>query len=139
MKEQQCRVCQNTKPIEEFPKSRNHKSGYNTQCKCCEAEAKRRRYKSRKKPKPAVLPHENPSDTKICKQCGIEHNITMFYPDSAYKSGRRSICKDCVNGVWRIDGDKIQIENPQDERDLEQLRENFDYIFETYGKPKTHK
>ena len=90
-----CSKCGEWKPLSEFYKRKERKSGYNSWCiDCCKD-----RYVKKQYPKP--VRQRNYKDNKIgfkfCRSCGIEKPISEFYKKSSAKDGLDYRCKDCVN------------------------------------------
>jgi hypothetical protein len=53
-------------------------------------------------------------ETKICKKCGVEKNVSEFYSQKTRKDGKRSSCKLCMSSYtknWRINNPNKVLEN----------------------------
>lgn len=84
MTEKTCKVCNETKLVEDFMPRK-------LWCRIC---WNKKRSEDRKKKKEALA--NMPQDgTKVCSQCKIEKPISEMYPNTAQ-------CKDCVNAKRRI-------------------------------------
>ena len=98
MESQKCKKCNIEKPLAEFSKHANYKSGVRTTCRSCASilmkewkknnpnkvkEGKKRWQKSSKER------FENAFGTKVCGKCNLEKPLSDFYSHSGSK------CKEC--------------------------------------------
>ena len=82
--EKECRLCEETKPLDNFNKSINGKFGYANECKDCKREARKQLNYSR-----------ITKGTKLCNKCEIEQDVSEFSSDCKNSNGLRSNCKSC--------------------------------------------
>lgn len=82
--EKGCRLCEETKPLDDFNKSICGKFGYANECKECRKEARKQLNFSR------ILEGD-----KMCNKCNTIKNINEFNSDSKSTDGLRSTCKAC--------------------------------------------
>lgn len=88
--EKECRLCNETKSLNNFNKSICGKFGYANECKECRKEARKKLNYPRIK-----------EGNKLCNKCNITKDVSEFNSDSRNTDGLRSTCKtctiDCVN------------------------------------------
>jgi len=90
--EKECRLCNQTKEINEFNKSICGKFGYANECKECRKEARKKLNYTRIK-----------EGTKLCNKCGLKQDVNQFSNDSKNSDGLRSTCKTCsINHIYKI-------------------------------------
>lgn len=82
--QKECRLCNETKPIDDFNKSICGKFGYANECKKCRKDTR----------KQLNFPRIT-EGSKLCNNCGIEQDITKFNTDTKNTDGLRSTCKNC--------------------------------------------
>ncbi len=81
-----CNQCHKEKPIENFYRDRNLKSGYRGRCKECVSLSDSRRVYANK-----------PEEKRTCSICTIEKPIEDFFKSKRSKNGYFSYCKVCHN------------------------------------------
>lgn len=91
-----CRTCKKEQDICNFKKNPMYKDGYETQCKTCQKEIKRKK----------LIENDNIPNHKICRICHIDKDISLFGINRAYKDGYDSMCKKCRNEKAVIQRDK---------------------------------
>lgn len=82
--EKECRLCEETKPFDNFNKSICGRFGYANECKDC-----------RKKARKQLNYPRITEGTKLCNKCGTKQGIKEFSSDSKNSDGLRSTCKSC--------------------------------------------
>ena len=103
----QCRNCGQEKPLDNFPKHKTTKDGYDTLCKICtneyakerrlnniEKERERRQRCKENKERERLL---NPISEKQCNVCNETKNMVEFSTHQTNKDGYNNKCKICVN------------------------------------------
>jgi hypothetical protein len=103
----QCRNCGLEKSLNEYPKHKTTKDGYDTLCKVCTNEyAKQRRLKNLDKERERYSRYKennqrdrllNPITEKTCNICCETKNISEFSIHQTNKDGYNNKCKNCVN------------------------------------------
>lgn len=83
--EKECRLCNQTKEINEFNKSICGKFGYANECKECRKVSRKKLNFQRIK-----------EGTKLCNSCGETKDISEFNSDCKNSDGLRSTCKKCT-------------------------------------------
>lgn len=84
-----CKNCSEIKPLYEFYKSKNYKSGYNSSCKTCTNERCKRYYET------LSTEENNIPEQKTCTRCEKTKQITEFNKNKRMKDGHSIYCKDC--------------------------------------------
>lgn len=82
--EKECRLCGETKPLDDFNKSVCGKFGYANECVKCRKEAR----------KQLNFPRISEGN-KLCNKCNTIKDIKEFNSDSKNTDGLRSTCKTC--------------------------------------------
>jgi hypothetical protein len=103
----QCRNCGIEKPLENYPKSKSNKDGYDTLCKICTNEyAKQRRLNNIEKERERYQRYKennererllNSITEKSCIICNEIKKIIEFSNSPTSKDGYNNRCKFCVN------------------------------------------
>lgn len=114
-----CKICKNRKPIGDFYKSPNYKTGYRTSCKDCTLKYDRERQNK----------HigQKLTGTKICCGCKIEQPVSEFTKRLRNKDGLRSRCKTCEHKSEH----NYRIRNPTG-RYISRLRQDYGLDKDTY-------
>lgn len=82
--EKECRLCGETKPLDNYNKSICGRFGYANECIDCRKIARKQlNY-------PRIT-----EGTKLCNRCKLEQDIKEFSSDSKNSDGLRSTCKNC--------------------------------------------
>lgn len=82
--EKECRLCEKTKPLDNFNKSTCGRFGYANECKDCRKDARKQ------------LNYQRITEgTKLCNKCGLEQDVSEFSSDCKNSDGLRSTCKSC--------------------------------------------
>jgi hypothetical protein len=112
----QCRNCGLEKTLDEYPKHKTTKDGYDTLCKVCTNEyAKQRRLKNLDKERERYLRYKennqrerllNPITEKTCNVCNETKNISEFSTHQTNKDGYNNKCKICVNSYYKTHRDE---------------------------------
>jgi hypothetical protein len=88
--EKECRLCEETKPLDDFNKSICGKFGYANECKECRKEARKKLNFSR------IL-----DGNKLCNNCNTIKDVSEFSNDCKNSDGLRSTCKTCsINHIY---------------------------------------
>jgi hypothetical protein len=103
----QCRNCGIEKPLENYPKHKSTKDGYDTLCKICTNEyAKQRRLNNIEKERERYQRYKENNERerllnsiieKTCTICNQTKNIVEFSTHQTNKDGYNNKCKICVN------------------------------------------
>lgn len=100
-----CSRCKQEKPITDFYKNNNNKSGLDSHCKSCHNtrinERRRKQRKALRELTKAIPSEVIPLRTKVCNICKQEKPITEFYTNTTKKDGLDSYCKPCRNIMQR--------------------------------------
>jgi len=102
VKQKLCCCCKQWKKGSLFYRNRRSKDGLQWQCKECENNYSRKRYKRIGKAGRKNLRHEdchrivNGVEQKYCRKCKRWKNETGFYKDSSRKDGLMGRCKKCL-------------------------------------------
>ena len=91
-----CRTCKKEQDICNFKKNPMYKDGYETQCKTCQKEIKKKK----------LIENDNIPKHKVCRICLVDKDISLFGINKAYKDGYDSMCKTCRNKKAKIQQDK---------------------------------
>ena len=88
-----CRVCRQSKPLEEFSRLKASKDGRNSDCKACERKRVLRwRVKAVAAGRVAPIKRKR----KTCSKCKVEKSIEEFSLGNPFKGdGRSAWCKTC--------------------------------------------
>jgi hypothetical protein len=91
-----CSRCGKEKPISEFRKRPERKSGYQSQCKTCQySYYKQRYYKNKQSLTPLIL-----HTKKKCARCGQEKSVKEFKKNPGSSDGYQSHCRKCANEAY---------------------------------------
>jgi hypothetical protein len=82
--EKECRLCEETKLIDNFNKSICGRFGYANECKDCRKEARKQLNYLR-----------ITKGIKLCNKCGLKKDVREFNSDCKNYDGLRSTCKNC--------------------------------------------
>lgn len=88
-----CKTCGEEKPIENFPKNKKGKDGYESTCKSCKKIKVKERLDNNIKDCP---------EEKICNTCKKLLPIENYSVNNNLKFGRSNRCKDCDRLVWTV-------------------------------------
>lgn len=83
--EKECRLCNETKLLDDFNKSICGKFGYANECKECRKQARKKLNYPRIK-----------EGNKICNNCNTTKDVSEFNSNSKNTDGLRSVCKLCL-------------------------------------------
>lgn len=101
-----CKTCCLQKPISEFNKKVTNFTGFQYNCKECQALIARETLLKRLKDNLYEIPLE-----KKCSKCKTKKSIDCFSKRSITKDGHDSTCKECENKQAHERGQKIKLEN----------------------------
>jgi len=101
--EKSCNICNETQPLENFYKAKDHVDKHENTCKKC-AKKRQEEYIEIKR-ETIPLP-----DEKICTGCNIIYPLDNFYEDKQKFDKKGTKCKECFKKVQvREDKEKIEI------------------------------
>lgn len=86
MNVKKCYKCNEIKELNHFNKNRGNSDGYQKLCRECDKN-KTKAWRD--------LPHDLPSETKICRTCKLDKPSAEFYKSSVCKDGLCTECKNC--------------------------------------------
>ena len=90
--EKECRLCEETKLLDDFNKSICGKFGYANECKECRKEGRKQLNF------PRIL-----EGNKLCNKCNIIKDVNEFSNDCKNSDGLRNVCKACsINHMYNI-------------------------------------
>lgn len=116
-----CNRCHRELPVSSFSRKSDTKDGYQFQCKDCQAEMARQLYWKRKEEQ---AKEKEPTQTKICRQCGRELPVSMFGKAPKNGDGLKSYCRECENENCRKYREKKRTNNQTETNKQIQVMEN---------------
>lgn len=113
METQECSICHQVKPIDEFIKRKDRKSGRRNQCKSCLYERATANNRIRKKmiSDGAIVFSETEQE---CRSCHKTKPLAEFYRGVKSKNGRINFCKECCKERDRVAHSKQKKHSPNE-------------------------
>ena len=87
-----CAMCGETKPVNDFPRSKGNSDGLHSYCKTCNNKIKKEYFRSVASRNRLLT---KSTGTKMCRRCGTTGAVTSFHLHVGHKDGRDSLCKSC--------------------------------------------
>lgn len=120
-----CRICGETKDINNFPKCDKMADGYRNECKKCSNKI----YRNKERERERNLEKEiKIGGNKICRICGENKNIDQFHIKRGTPDGHRSECKECIKLLLNKYKDDPNFKDKQKEYDKKRYKENKESI-----------
>lgn len=129
--EKTCKICQQTKPLLDFPKDKSFRDGRYAYCRKCSAEKAKRRL--------TIPPKRTPAEgLKWCGSCKQDRPLSDFWAFKGTYDGLYFRCRPCAaekGTKWRI-ANSAKVNASQRKRRLENPDRYRDYdLKKTYGVP----
>lgn len=91
-----CTKCGIEKPLAEFYKRSDRKTGHRSHCRACTKNSYKQYGRAL-----AISCGVGDTETRVCTKCGIEKPLSEFHRDAYKRGGRRSQCKECRRELVR--------------------------------------
>jgi len=122
-----CRICKETKNIEDFSKSDYMADGHRNECKKCANKI----YVYKEKIRERNLEKEIKTEgNKICRICSENKSLDQFHVKRGTSDGHRSECKECVKDVQKKYKEEPGFKEKQKEYDKKRYEEKREEILE---------